>query len=304
MNIRQANPNLYLSRITRRINQGYIALIPLLLLMLTPMVLTAQDDDFFGSAEDDTLLFGEEFDLGDDEFSFDFGDDEETDDSGEEAGDDEFSFDFDDEDATEEEAETEEAGDLDDEWGLSDEGDDYESLITRTVDGEGVEIERDPSDHPLDFSDNVRGTFLENTGITLSFRSPHVVADNLKTWYSFVDYSLTADLPWHITLYPLELTFSVDLSSFSFENSYPAGGSFRGLTVIPMAKAEAFGIEAEVGTGLFYPTFGMLAGIGYSIQYHSIFASAGYRWNWVYNIDPIGANWWLEPRFTLGVRFW
>lgn len=305
MEIRQAINFLYFRTLTSLSFRGLLMLIPFALLLLAPSIVIAQDDDFFGSAEDDTLLFGEEFDLGDDDFGFDFGDEEESDEGAiDDAGDDEFSFDFEDDEDGEEEVADEDAADLGDEWGFEDESEDYENLITRTVEGEDVPIGGEQTDHPLDFRDNVQGTFLESTGITLSFRSPHVVTENLETWYSFIDYSLTADLPWHLTFYPVELTFSVDISSFNFENSFPVGGAFRGLTVIPMAKAEAFGAELELGAGLFYPTFGVLAGAGYTIQYYSIFASAGYRWNWVYDIDPIGSNWWLEPRFTLGVRFW
>ena len=65
-----------------------------------------------------------------------------------------------------------------------------------------------------------------------------------------------------------------------------------------------YGLEIELGAGTFYPTFGALAGVGYSFQFHSLFASAGYRWNWAYDINPIGEAWWLEPRFTAGVKLW
>lgn len=308
MDIKQAKFIWYKAMISDHPFIGLFTILITLGLVFSPAHLFAQEDDFFGSAEDDSLLFGEEFDLGGDDFSFDFEDEgdaeSETDDELGGDSDDEFSFDFDDEEETADESAEADTSGLGDEWGFGDEGDDYESLITKTVEGEDGAVERDPADHPLDFRKYTDGTIFENTGWTLSLYSPHKVAGNLETWYSFIDVSLTADLPWHFTLYPAELTFSVDISSFSFENSYPAGGSFRGLTVMPMAKAEVFGAELELGAGLFYPTFGVLAGAGYSIQYHSIFASAGYRWNWVSNIDPIGSNWWLEPRFTLGVKLW
>jgi hypothetical protein len=258
----------------------------------------AQDDDFFGAAEDDSLLFGDEFDLGGDDFSFDLEDEGE---SIEGAEDDEFSFSFDDDeeeaDSTAEEADTT-AGD---EWGLES-SDDYEDLITKQKDGEDMSLE--DTDHPLDLRKYFRGTPLENTGLIISLYSPQKVTPELETWYSFMDVSLSAELPWHYEFDPVSVAFLVDISTFSFQNSFPAGGSFRGLSLMPTARAEAFGAEVELGLGMYYPTIGILAGFGYSYQYHSIFASAGYRWNWAYNIDPIGSGWWFEPRFTAGVKLW
>lgn len=273
----------------------------LMILLLAPSIY-AQDEDLFGTADDDSLLFGDEFDLGGDDFSFDF--DEGTDSTADDAGDDEFSFDFEDEEATETDsssADTSEASSTD-EWGI-DTSSDYESLITRSADGED-DLLLEEIDHPLDFRKYVKGTILENTGLTLSFYSPHVVGDNLETWYSVMDFSLTAELPWHFTFDPANVSFSVDMSSFNFENSFPSGGQFKGMSVMPIARAEAFGAEVEAGLGMYYPTFGMLFGAGYSYQYYSLFVSAGYRWNWAYNIDPIGSAWWLEPRLTAGVKLW
>lgn len=293
----------------------------ILFMIQIPLSILAQEADLFG-AEDDSLLFGDEFDLGDDDTSFDFDDDSGADDSfnfDDASGEDE-GFDFNEGDSSEaigsdeddffgefdEEEEAEEAvGDSvgDDDWGLEGSSD-YETLITRTVAGEEEFILDDASDHPLDFRDEVKGTIMEGTGLTLSLYSPQVVADGLSTWHSLLDVSLTTDLPWHFEFYPAELTFSVDISSFKFTNSFPAGGQFRGVSIMPMATAEAFGVEVETGLGVYYPTFGALIGLGYSYQFHSLFFSTGYRWNWVYEIDPIGANWWLEPRFTFGVKLW
>ncbi|MCF7807733.1 MAG: hypothetical protein K9M49_08105 [Candidatus Marinimicrobia bacterium] len=288
---------------------GFSAILIALLLAFLPANLLGQEDDFFGSADDDSLLFGEEFDLGGDDFSLDFEDEGAAeggsdDPFGGDAAEDDFSFDFEDDEGSDDAVAEEDTSGLGDEWGFGSEGEDYESLITKTVEGEQGDVERNPGDHPLDLRKYTDGTIFENTGWTLSLYSPHFVGPELETWFSYIDLSVTADLPWHFTLYPVELTFSIDVSSFNFSNSYPAGGTFQGITIIPMAKAEFFGAEIELGTGLFYPTFGVLAGAGYSFQYHSLFASAGYRWNWVNNIDPIGPNWWLEPRFTLGLKLW
>ena len=187
-----------------------------------------------------------------------------------------------------------------DEWGLDTE-EDYESLITRTGDGSVLE---EVADHPLDLGKYVEGTIFEDTGFTLSIYSPQMVPDALDTWYSFMDVSLTSELPWHFTFDPVELSFSIDISSFKFVNSFPAGGKFKGFSIMPMARAEIYGAELEFGLGMYTPTFGVMAGLGYTYQFHSLFFSAGYRWNWAYNIDPIGSIWWLEPRLTTGVKFW
>ena len=267
----------------------------LVLTVLSPD-LYAQEEDLFGDSEGDSLLFGDEFDLGGDDFSFET--DEETSTETDAGGEDDFFGDFEDEEETEVEAESDSAEV--DEWGI-DTDTDYESLITRTADGDILE---EIPDHPLELGKYVKGTFLEDTGFTLSLYSPQVVPDELSTWFSYMDISLTTELPWHFTFEPVELSFSVDISSFNFVNSFPVGGEFKGVSIMPLARAEIYGAELELGLGMYTPTFGAMAGIGYSYQFHSLFFSAGYRWNWAYNIDPIGSSWWLEPRFTTGIKFW
>lgn len=284
------------------------SLILCVLLTLTyPGFVMAQEADLFGDAEGDSLLFGDEFDLGGDDGSFDFGEGDESDDffnfdEGGEAdsavpNEDDFFGDFG------EETEAAEDTTATDDWGLDSSGN-IEKLITRTVDGEEVPITREESDHPLDFSRYVKGTILENTGFTFSLYSPQYVGSTLDTWYSYMDFSFTMDLPWHLNVNPVDLSFSIDISSFNFDNSFPAGGNFKGVTVMPIVRARTYGIEIEAGAGMYYPTYGALAGIGYSYKFHSLFASAGYRWNWVSNVDPIGTSWWLEPRFTAGIKLW
>ena len=287
---------LYFKVLKNRISLLSKSLLALLMLLSFSGILSAQEEDLFGDTEGDSLLFGDEFDLGGDDFSFDTDDgaagDAET---GEE---DDFFGDFEDEDTEEDvvESDTSEV----DEWGLETETD-YESLITRSADGTSLD---DSPDHPLELGKYVEGTLLEDTGFTLSLYSPHVVPDELNTWFSFMDFSLTTELPWHFTFDPVELSFAVDISSFKLVNSFPSGGDFKGFSMMPIVRAEAFGVELETGVGMFMPTFGALVGLGYSYQYHSLFFSTGYRWNWAYDIDPIGSSWWLEPRLTAGIKFW
>jgi len=269
-----------------------ISICLILFLLITPFGY-GQEEDLFGSAEDDSLLFGEEFDLGGDDFSFEA--DEETPAGDDAATEDDFFGDFDEEDEaalSEEEPAAEE-----DDWGF---GEDLFAADS-TADTTFTEAY---TDHPLDFRKSTNGTFMEGTGITFSLYSPQRVNDKLKTWHSHLDYSLSVELPWHYAFDPVEVSFLVDVSSFNFKNSFPAGGTFNGASFMPYIRAEAGGLEVEAGAGMFYPSFGLMAGLGYSIQIHSIFLSTGYRWNWAANIDPIGAAWWLEPRFTLGVRLW
>lgn len=263
--------------------------ISLLFLCLATPVTYAQD--LFG---DDSLLFGEEFDLGDE---FDFGGDDEGDlfggeelESGEGELDDWLSG-FEDEESAEDTLATDEDAGSDD-WGFLDEEE-------TTEDVEIVE-----SSHPLNFRPRVENTFLQDTGITLSLSSPQYVSDPLETWYSVVDFALNVDLPWHVDLSGVHVSFATEFASFNFKNTFPAGGSFSGLSLIPMVRVEYFGVETEFGAGFYGPRGGVLAGLGYSYKFESLFFSAGYRWKWVANIEPIGDNWWAEPRFTLGVKFW
>ena len=273
---------------------GIVLLISIFLILLAPQQTFAQEEDLFGTTADDSLLFGDEFDLGGDDFSFDFDEGGETDTTV--AEEDDFFGGFDEEEN--EEAVTDTS--VIDEWGLDTETD-YESLITRTTDGDILD---EVPDHPLELGKYVKGTILEGTGFTLSLYSPQVVPKELNTWFSFMDISLTTELPWHFTFDPIEVSFSVDISSFKFVNSFPVGGEFKGISVMPLARVEIYGAELEMGLGMYTPTFGAMAGIGYSYQFHSLFFSAGYRWNWAYNIDPIGSGWWVEPKLTAGVKLW
>ena len=268
----------------------------MVLTVLSP-ALHAQEEDLFGDSEADSLLFGDEFDLGGDDFSFEL--DEGADTESETTEEDDFFGDFGEDETTETTPVEEDSSELD-EWGLATDTD-YESLITRTTDGELLE---EVPDHPLELGKYVKGTIFEDTGFTLSLYSPQVVPDELDTWFSYMDISLTTELPWHFTFEPVELSFAVDISSFNFVNSYPVGGEFKGISIMPLTRAEIYGIELEMGLGMYTPTFGAMTGIGYSYQFHSLFFSAGYRWNWAYNIDPLGSSWWLEPRFTTGIKFW
>jgi len=292
------------------VSRSLVILGTLLLFMVFQPTGYAQEEDLFGDVQDDSLLFGDDFDLGGDDISFDFEVDSGSDDS--------FSFDeLDETDAagTEEDffgdfenetADLETVADtsgIGDEWGLDDSAD-YEKLITKTVKGEESAFKEKVTDHPLDFRRYVEGTIFEGTGLTVSLYSPQYVAEGLTTWYSYVDFSLTTEFPWRFLFDPVALSFSLDISSFNFDNSFPAGGNFKGVTVMPMIRVESYGIELEVGAGLYYPTYGVMAGIGYSYKFHSLFASAGYRWNWVAEIDPIGTSWWAEPRFTAGIKLW
>ncbi|NQV14684.1 hypothetical protein HQ531_04435 [bacterium] len=288
---------LFYSKISRlALVQKIIFIFSVTLLLLSPGEIYAQEEDPFESAADDSLLFGDEFDLGGDDFSFDFDEGEETDTSAVESGD------FFGESEDEVEEETVDSTPAGDDWGLGGDSD-FDNLFDDDSTG-GTIGEVEYSDHPLDFRKKFRGTLMEDTGLTLSLYSPQYVADKMDTWYSFMDFSLTIELPWHYEFKPINVGFLVDISSFKFENSFPAGGTFSGASLIPMVRAEAFGAEVEAGMGLYYPTFGIMTGLGYSYQFHSLFVSAGYRWNWVYKIDPIGSGWWMEPRITTGVKLW
>ena len=261
-----------------------------LLLLLTPQGF-AQEEDLFGGA-DDSLLFGSEFDLGTEDVPLDL----DTDGAGEStpAAEDDFFGEFDEEETPVEETETPAPTD---DWGFGDDLAAEDSLA-----GDSTEVEF--TDHPLDFRKSTNGTMLEGTGFTLSLYSPQVVNEKLDTWYSFLDFSLSVELPWHYEMDPFTVAFLVDISSFNFENSFPVGGTFKGFTIMPTVQAQVMGLEAEAGLGVYYPTWGIMTGLGYSIRYHSLYLSAGYRWNWAYKIEQVGSGWWLEPRITMGVKLW
>ena len=269
------------------LSSGIVLSISILLFLLAPQQAYAQEEDLFGTTGDDSLLFGDEFDLGGDDFSFDFDEGGETDTTV--AEEDDFFGGFDEEEVTEDE----EPAEAEDDWGFGEDIVEADSTL-----------EEEYPDHPLNFRKKFQGTMLDGAGFTLSFYSPQYVADKLNTWHSSMDYSLTIELPFHYDADPVNISFLIDISSFKFENSFPAGGDFTGISFMPMVRAEAGGFEAEIGAGMYSPSFGLMTGLGYALQYQSLFISAGYRWNWAYQIDPIGSSWWLEPRITMGIKLW
>lgn len=254
--------------------------------------INAQEEDMFGTTADDSLLFGDEFDLGGDDFSFDFDEEGSTDSVATESDD----F-FGDGDAAEEELTEEDTAAVEDEWGFDDDSEAGDST------GLGYSEEEYP-DHPLNFRKSFQGSIFDGAGLTVSFSSPQYVADKLNTWYSEMDYSVAIELPFHIDAAPVDVSFSIDIASFKFENSFPSGGTFTGVSYMPAVRAEAYGLGVEAGAGMYSSSFGIMAGLGYALQFQSIYFSAGYRWNWASKIDPIGSGWWLEPRITTGIILW
>ena len=133
---------LYFSNFRCQASRFMMITVGLLVLTVLSPDLYAQEEDLFGDSEGDSLLFGDEFDLGGDDFSFET--DEETSTETDAGGEDDFFGDFEDEEETEVEAESDSAEV--DEWGI-DTDTDYESLITRTADGDILE---EIPDHPLE----------------------------------------------------------------------------------------------------------------------------------------------------------
>ena len=90
---------LYFSNFRCQVSKLMMLLVGLFFLTIFSPGLYAQEEDLFGDSEGDSLLFGDEFDLGGDDFSFET--EEESGTESEAVGEDDFFGDFGDEEETE-----------------------------------------------------------------------------------------------------------------------------------------------------------------------------------------------------------
>jgi len=140
-------------------------------------------------------------------------------------------------------------------------------------------------------------------GASLSFTgsSPYAVSGNLESWYSYIDASVAVKLPYEVWVESIPLYFIFEVSTFSFENTFPQGGTFSGLSYVLQASAIGDQSSAAVGFGFWDSEMGSMLELGYRFRpTTNTYFRVGTRGVLITDIDTIGPAWWAEVKFSMG----
>lgn len=162
---------------------------------------------------------------------------------------------------------------------------------------------------PKEPSKAPKGTIFDQgilNGIVLeaSVASPYWVSKNLTTWYSSIDWRLSFTTPFYYYWGPVMIGFTLEVSSFDFENTFPEGGRFHGQAALGYFTGYWRGLNMELGGGSFTNTAGLVGGLsGKIIEGDHLYLSGGVRGVIIHDIQTIGLSQWAEGRLTVGYKF-
>ena len=146
-----------------------------------------------------------------------------------------------------------------------------------------------------------KNSFLNGSHFAINAASPFLVADPLISWYSFVDGSVTFKLPYEVYVESIPLYILFEISSFNFTNSYPEGGSFSGISYVFQASSIGDHSGAALGFGVWDKAMGSMLELNYRFRpTTNTFLRIGTRGVLITEIEPLGAAWWAELRFSTG----
>ncbi len=155
--------------------------------------------------------------------------------------------------------------------------------------------ERGPA--PGIFKDSrINGSYL-----SFNMASPYAVSAPLESWYSYIDAGMAIKLPYEVYVESIPLFFLMEVSTFSFENTYPQGGSFTGMAYILQAAAIGDQSSAAVGFGFWDADMGSMLELGYRFRpTQNTFIRVGTRGVLITDLEYIGSAWWAELRLSIG----
>ncbi len=149
-----------------------------------------------------------------------------------------------------------------------------------------------------------KNSFLNGSHLAFNASSPFAVSEQLSSWYSYIDASVTIKLPFEVDVESIPLYILLEVSSFSFENTHPAGGDFTGIAYIMQASTIGDHSGATVGFGFWDKTLGSMLEMNYRFRpTKNTFFRLGTRGVLITNIEPMGNAWWLELRLSTGFEF-
>lgn len=142
---------------------------------------------------------------------------------------------------------------------------------------------------------------LNGAYISFNGSSPYAVSGELESWYSYIDAGVAVKLPYEIWVESIPLYFIFEVATFSFENTYPQGGSFAGISYVLQASAIGDQASAAVGFGVWDSEVGSMLELGYRFRpTKNTFFRVGTRGVLITDIDLIGPSWWTELRLSMG----
>lgn len=187
---------------------------------------------------------------------------------------------------------------------------DYDALAEELYGEEKKQIQapkiNNLPEQPLE-SSVVRGLMknssLHGAHLSVNGSSPFAVAEPLRSWYSYIDASISVKLPYEVVVESLPVYILFEVSSFSFENSYPVGGSFAGISYVMQASTLGEHAGAAIGFGLWDGNLGSMLELNYRFYpLRNTFFRMGTRGIMITDIDPLGPTWWLELRLSMGLE--
>lgn len=152
-------------------------------------------------------------------------------------------------------------------------------------------------------------SLFHGANLALNVASPYATTKTMQSWYSYIDYGVTLRLPYEAIVENFPLYFDVEVSTFSFENTFPEGGSFEGLSYSIRANAQFTRSGLHFGLGFWESALGGLLQYEYIFwPGNSLFLKLGSRAVLLTDVeppdaDPLGAVWWLDLRLSTGFQF-
>lgn len=189
---------------------------------------------------------------------------------------------------------------------------DYEALMKELYGDETKEVkpeidsalvlkkrERTPVNGPA--PGMFKNSGLNGAYFSINIASPYAVSEQLASWYSFIDAGAAIKLPYVVYVESIPLYFLFEVSSFSFENTYPAGGSFAGISYVMQASAIGDQASAALGFGFWDAEMGSMLELSYRFRpTNNTFLRFGTRGVLITDIDLLGPAWWAELRLSMG----
>lgn len=149
----------------------------------------------------------------------------------------------------------------------------------------------------------LKNSVFHGAHVALNGASPFAVADQLFSWYSFIDAGITFKFPYELYVESIPLYLLFEISSFSFENTYPEGGTFAGISYIGQASAIGDRSAAVIGFGYWDRSMGGMLELNYRFRpTTNTFLRFGTRGVLITDINEMGAGWWLELRMSTGLE--
>ena len=144
---------------------------------------------------------------------------------------------------------------------------------------------------------------INGSYLSFNMSSPYTTSGQLESWYSYIDAGMSIKLPYEVYVESIPLYFLFEVSTFSFENTYPEGGSFAGLAYILQASAIGDQSSAALGFGFWDSDMGSMLELGYRFRpTKNSFIRVGTRGVLITDIELIGSAWWAELRLSMGLE--